>query len=99
MALAFHPELIFTFGNTADNKSTYYFSTLPPFQHRPLGLIAHSLLYFRIKFMDPLIDQSLDYSATLAKFYIKPLYLYHIHLESEKPSCSLGYWILDSYNG
>jgi len=46
-----HPEQILTFGNIANNKSTYSSSKPFPSQHRPLGLIAHSLFYFK----DPLI--------------------------------------------
>jgi hypothetical protein len=42
-----YPEEIYTFGNTANNESTYYSSTNPPSQHRPLGLIVHSLFYFK----------------------------------------------------
>jgi hypothetical protein len=46
-----YPEQIFTLGNTANIKSTYYSSTHPPSHHRPLGLIAHSLFYFK----DPVV--------------------------------------------
>jgi hypothetical protein len=56
-------EQIFTFGNTANVKGTYYFSTHPRFQHRPLGLIAQDYTPYsilRIQFMDSLNHRSLD---------------------------------------
>ncbi len=46
-----YPEGIFTFGNTANIKSTYYSSPPISFSTDHFGLIAHSRFYFK----DPVV--------------------------------------------